>query len=656
MLHKRANLAGVSMLTMLALLASLLSIPAPKTEASSHREAPLISNDPLVDTTDVYAFVSPDKPDTVTLIAGYIPFEEPVGGPNYFNFDPTALYSIKIDNDGDAKEDISYDFAFKTTVQNGNTFLYNVGPITSLTDPNWNVRQTYTVTRVEDGKSDVLGADLPVPPNNVGAKSTPNYENLAKAAIKTLDNGVTAFAGQRDDPFFVDLNVFDLLTLRNPGVDGLGGYNIHAIALQIPINQLTKTKTKITDPKADGAVIGVWSTAYRHATRVLKTSDPYMENTGDWVQVSRLGAPLVNEVVIPLKDKDSWNATKPENDTKFANYVTNPELGILFKALYNIKVPPQADFGQKDARDDLVAIFLTGIDGLTKPTNVVPSEQLRLNVGIAPTSTPNRMGVLGGDTAGYPNGRRLADDVTDISLQAVAGAVYPLFHKDFQPDPLATKVGDGVDRNDKEFTGSFPYMASPWDGTSSVPHGKASTPQTNVNASNPNANTSVSFPFPDVTATDDYASIQFIKDKGWAAGYPDGTFGPDNQITRYEFIKLALLAKYQNTDITGSTSPFKDVPVDQWYSRFVFFAKAKGIIGGYSDGTFRGNNNITIEEAYKILGTMFFTPASGNTDPWYKKYVDLAVSKGYNILGIKVGNFISRENMATMLTKILKGM
>ena len=226
-----------------------------------------------------------------------------------------------------------------------------------------------------------------------------------------------------------------------------------------------------TSATSANAVIGTWTTASRPTMRVLRDSSRSMnEHSGNWVQVSRLGAPLVNEVVIPLQDKDVWNASKPESDAQFANYVTDPELGTLLHALYNVAVPPQGPFGSASQRDDLIAIFLTGIPGLTKPTTVTPSEELRLNVAIAPTASPNKLGVLGGDTQGYPNGRRLADDVTDISIRAVAGAAYPLFHPTFTPDPLASQLGDGVDANDTSFRTSFPYLALPWSGFSSMPH------------------------------------------------------------------------------------------------------------------------------------------------------------------------------------------
>lgn len=448
--------------------------------ASSHREAPMISGDPKVDATDLYAFVSPDDKNTVTLIANYIPFEEPAGGPNFDSFDEKAMYEIKIDNDGDAKEDITYQFKFKNIVENKNTFLYNTGAVESLNDADLNVKQTYTVTRIEDGESTVLGSNLKSPPVNIGPKSTPNYSSLQAAAVYDLQGGGKVFAGQSDDPFFVDLgSTFDLLTIRKlPGNMGGGinttqGSNVHSLALQIPIKDLTKNKDVPTDVKDGDSVIGVWTTASRQATRVLN-SNGTQSTSGNWVQVSRLGAPLVNEVVVPLGAKDLFNGSKPQDDAQFANGVTDPEVGKLLKALYNIKVPPQGAFGSADARDDLVAIFLTGIPDVTQPDNVVASEQLRLNVAVPVTSNPNRLGVLGGDNQGYPNGRRLGDDVIDISLRAVAGAAYPLFHPEFKADETGVKLGDGVDQNDKAFRNRFPYMALPNQGFESIPHADTS--------------------------------------------------------------------------------------------------------------------------------------------------------------------------------------
>jgi len=462
--------AGVAGLIVLG-LATFGTGPG-RVSASSHREAPLISADPAADATDLYAFVSPDKPDTVTIITNWYPFEEPVGGPNYYKFGDDVLYEIDIDNVGDAQAHIKYQFRFSTKVGNGNTFLYNTGPVESIDSANLNVKQTYDVTKIVDGVTTQVATGLKVPPVNVGAKSTPNYEALSNAGIQSLSDGATVFAGQTDDPFFVDLNVFDLLSIRKlpgnmgGGVDGLKGYNVQSIAIQVPKAMLSKDGKAPTAPTDGNAVVGVWSTSYRQATKVIQNGGAAPTGSGDWVQVSRLGAPLVNEVVVPLAAKDLWNNSKPADDGQFLGGVTDPELAHLFNALYKIQVPPAP-------RDDLVAIFLTGIPGATQPVTATqkPAEELRLNMAVPPSAKPNSLGVVGGDLAGYPDGRRLADDVTDISLKAVAGAAYPLFHPDFKADPLAAQLGDGVDANDVPFRNSFPYLAVAHDGTSSVPHG-----------------------------------------------------------------------------------------------------------------------------------------------------------------------------------------
>jgi hypothetical protein len=440
--------------------------------ASSHREAPLISSDPLADNTDVYAFVSPDAPQTVTLIANWIPLEAPGGGPNFYKFGDDVLYRINIDNDGDAKDDIVYEFRFKTHTQNTSTFLYNTGPIASLDDPNFNVRQSYSVTRIDRHGRHVLGRDLPTPPVNVGVRSTPNYGALADAAVNTLSDGSKVFAGQVDDPFFVDLgSVFDLLGLRPfnpahliplpaaPGVDGLKGLNTHTIALQIDKSLLTHDGSAGVDPNDTNSIIGVYSTTFRR--RLVVDDDDHEhghghgDDDGQWVQVSRLGMPLVNEVVIPLGQKDRFNASDPEQDAQFASFVLNPEPARLIPVLYpSIKVPPAP-------RNDLVAIFLTGIAGLNQPAHVTPSEMLRLNMAILPSASPDRLGLLAGQADGFPNGRRLGDDVVDIELRALAGGtpLTPAFNI-FPNNGLA----DGVDKNDKPFLAAFPYMAHPFPG------------------------------------------------------------------------------------------------------------------------------------------------------------------------------------------------
>jgi hypothetical protein len=452
--------------------------------ASSHREAPLISADPLADNTDTYAFVSPDKPDTVTLVGNWIPLEEPAGGPNFHNFGDDVKYTLNVDNDGDAVDDIVWEFRFTTKVQNGNTFLYNTGPVTSLTDPDFNIRQTYSVAKVEHGRRTVLASGLPVPPANIGPRSTPNYTQLASAAVAGLRDGSKVFAGPRDDPFFVDLgSVFDLAGLRpfnqahlipratEAGVDGVSGYNTHSIVLQVPIKQLTRDGKALSGGADDpDAVIGVYAASWRRQTRVLSSTGNDPLSVGGWVQVSRLGMPLVNEVVIPLAKKDRFNASEPADDAQFGKFVLDPEVARLIPVLYpGVKVPAAP-------RNDIATIFLTGIPGLNQPKHVVPSEMIRLDMGIAPSQHPSPLGLLGGDMAGFPNGRRLADDSTDVELRALAGGTP--FTPDFNIAPN-NKLGDGVNTNDTPFLNQFPYVGTPHQGYASDPHyvrGSATTP------------------------------------------------------------------------------------------------------------------------------------------------------------------------------------
>jgi hypothetical protein len=445
--------------------------------ASSHREAPGISKDPSADNTDVYAFVSPDKPDTVTFIANYVPLQHPGGGPNFNEFGTDVLYEINIDNEGDGEGHIKYQFRFDTKIRNGNTFLYNTGPITSLDDPDWNMPQTYSVTRVENGRRQKLGDDLKTPPVNIGPRSTPNYDALAAAAVNTLPGGRKVFAGQRDDPFYVDLgSIFDLAGLRpfnnahliprpaSAGVDNVAGFNVHTIALQVPITDLTRDHKPVMGSSASNAVIGVYASASRQRTTVLRDSGNDL-TAGDWVQVSRLGEPLINEVIIPLGQKDRWNRTDPEDDKQFEKYYRKPELAGLVNLLY----PVLPDTPTMD-RDDLVTILLTGIPGINQLPKVTKSDFLRLNMAIPPSSTdPNmvdRLGAIAGQLDGFPNGRRLRDDIVDIELRAVAAG-----YGDFLAGALGLPnlspnnlIGDGVDANDEPLLTSFPYVPSPHQG------------------------------------------------------------------------------------------------------------------------------------------------------------------------------------------------
>ncbi|MEU6419118.1 DUF4331 domain-containing protein [Streptomyces spiralis] len=404
--------------------------------ASSHREAPLISGTPQYDNTDVYAFVSPDKPDTTTIVANWIPFEEPAGGPNFYTFADDAQYDIHIDSNGDAQGELLFRYTFRTHRKNGNTFLYNTGPVTSLDDPDLNITQTYDIDLIRLKNQHVmsrtkLADDVPVAPSNVGKASMPDYAKLRYQAVHRTAGGAQTFAGQADDPFFLDLRVFDLLyggNLSEVGNDTLKGYNVNTIALQVP-NDLIRES-------AEQPVVGIWSTTQRRNAQ------------GYYTQVSRLGNPLVNEVVNPQKDKDKFNASSPWNDAQFLKNVTNPELPKLIEAIYKIKAPAEP-------RNDLVDVFLKGVKGLNQPPNVRPAEELRLNTSIKPSMHPKRLGVLDGDNAGFPNGRRLTDDVIDASLQVVEGELVG----------SKNDLGDAVDANDKKFEKSFPYVAEPTSGS-----------------------------------------------------------------------------------------------------------------------------------------------------------------------------------------------
>jgi hypothetical protein len=448
---------------------------------SSHREAPEISKDPVADNTDVYAFVSPDDSDTVTLIANYIPLEGPAGGPNFFEFGDDVLYEIHIDNDGDAVDDIIYQFRFQTTLQNPNTFLYNTGPISSLDDPNWNKRQFYTVTRVTEGKRTVLAAGLAAPPCNIGPFSTPTYDALAQAAVHSLSTGEKVFAGQRAEGFYVDLgSVFDLLDLRPfqnlhlnplaaaPGVNGTNRLNVHSIAIQVPKILLTHDGSNPTDPTDPRSLIGVYASASRRKARILKR-DAEINEAGPWVQVSRLGSPLFNEVMIPLGLKDFWNTQAPKDDQQFLTYVQNQEVARLLPVLYPGVFPNLAAYTKP--RADMVAIFLTGIpagivSGFQNFTGTRLADLLRLNMAIPPASSSNILGILGGDLAGFPNGRRVFDDVFTIELRALAGVTIPLVDPSFTPDASASLVTDGLDPSkiNSPFLASFPYLGVPYDG------------------------------------------------------------------------------------------------------------------------------------------------------------------------------------------------
>jgi hypothetical protein len=446
-------------------------------QASSHREAPLLAADPQVDGTDLYAFRSPDRPGTVTFISNWIPFEEPAGGPNFFSWADGVNYDVDIDNDGDARPDIIYRWVFRSHHRNPDSFLYNTGPVTSLRDPDLNFFQTYDLYRISNGRTRTLVDNAISAPSDVGRASMPDYASLEQQAIVTYgpdSRPRMTLAGQADDPFFLDLRVFDLAYGCQPpypgcapgtafseaGHDTLTGFNVNTLALQVPRSSVMGS---------NGPTVGIWTTAERRSTRVQSRATGAIGSTGAFVQVSRLGNPLVNEVVVPVGAKDYFNASKPKNDSQFLGKVEDPELPHVIHALYGLDVP-DSDAGKPGIqRDDLVQVFLTGLPGLNKPDGVQPSEMLRVNLqtplcggGGAPACS--RFGVIGGDPQGFPNGRRLSDDIIDVALRVVEG------HLLGQNEPTSSVLGDGVDQNDVSFRSSFPYLALPHSGSSANPH------------------------------------------------------------------------------------------------------------------------------------------------------------------------------------------
>jgi hypothetical protein len=459
---------------------------------SSHKEAPGISNDAAADNTDVYAFVSPDKPSTVTLIANFVPLEDPAGGPNFSEFGDDVLYEIHIDNNGDASADVTYQFTFTTTYQNPDTFLYNTGPITSLTSPTWNRRQFMTVKKVVgSGAAITLGTNLACPPCNIGPTSTPNYAALATAAIHTLPTGEIVFAGQRAEGFYVDLGaIFDLGKLRPfenlhlakmpaaPGINATLAKNIHSIAIQVPKTDLTLGGVAPTVATLQTSTVGIYASASRQQSRILADTIGTVQHSGPYVQISRLANPLVNEVIIPVGKKDLFNSQPPAGDSQFAQFVTKPELAGLLPVLYPGVFPHLAALNSAGtARADLAAIFLTGlpagvVPGFQNYTGTVQADLLRLNMAVAPATAPSNLGLIGNDPAGFPNGRRVFDDVTTIAFRAMAGTTYKLVAPTYVPDAAAGEISQGLTSSNADVTAentvhylsAFPYLGTPHDG------------------------------------------------------------------------------------------------------------------------------------------------------------------------------------------------
>jgi hypothetical protein len=452
---------------------------------SSHREAPATSKDPVADNTDTYAFVSPDRPDTVTLIANYLPFEAPFGGPNFFEFGEDVVYYIYVDNDGDGNPDVTYEFNFETVVANPNTFLYNTGTIDSISSPNWNRKQFYSVTRTTGQGSSVLASQVPCPPCNIGPASTPNYAALAGQAVQSLGGGRTVFAGQRLDGFYIDLGaIFDLGDLRPLqslhigqmadalGVDSTHEFSVQSIAIQVPKSDLVReSHWGWRDWRRRESVIGVWAAASR-SKATIREPGGVTGSFGPPVQVSRLGNPLFNEVIVPMGKKDLWNSLTPATDSQFLSYVQHPELASLLPALYPGQFPKLAALTAP--RADLVAILLTGVPagivpGFQNYTGSTYADEQRLNLAIPPTSNPNPLGVVGGDLAGFPNGRRVFDDITSVELRAIAGATYPLVDPSYKPDAAASLLTDGLDPSSTSYLAQFPYLGTPQSGYDTAP-------------------------------------------------------------------------------------------------------------------------------------------------------------------------------------------
>lgn len=480
---------------------TLAAIAAPNAMASSHREAPFITKSPKIDATDFYMFRSYEtgRDKFVTLIANYVPLQDPGAGPNYFQMDPDALYEIHVDNNGDAKEDLTFQFRFTNTGKDAQftvggkkvsiPLVINGGPISEVNAAGANVRETYTVSVVRgDRRSGTRAAvtnatggattfDKPI--DNIGKKSIPDYQAYAAKHVYAVNipgcsTPARMFVGQRKDPFVVNLGeTFDLINIKAPAVeflpnaernarDDLAGKNVTSIEMEVAASCLTASNG--SDP-----VIGGWTTASMRQGRLLNpapgTNGPSKEG-GAWTQVSRLGMPLVNEVVIGLKDKDKFNHSKPSADAQFADYVTNPTLPALVEVLYGsagAKAPTNFP------RNDLVAAFLTGVKGVNQPATVTPSEMLRLNTSIAPTAVgaQKRLGVIDGDNAGFPNGRRPGDDVVDIALRVVMGKLCTLNLGCAPADAPAGAIRftDGAYLDETFFTAGFPYLKTPLAGS-----------------------------------------------------------------------------------------------------------------------------------------------------------------------------------------------
>src|SRR5450755_1507162 len=473
----RQSIVGLAM--------SLLLITPPGVFASSHREAPITALDHTADITDFYAFVSYDHPDRVTFILNVDPFLQPSNGPNYFPFDPSIVYQIKIDNDHDAREDVTFQVQFQTEIRAPEVYTGFVGAgtginapanspapvppgtliippaITALDGPGaqgLSLRQKYTVTMYKNGVAIPLtnetGGPLFAVPSNVGPRTMPNYPALAAQGIYNLQNGIRVFAGTVDDPFYIDLGAtFDSANYRvgagggvlspaqdaddhtNIASDTVSGFNVNTIAIEVPIALLTRTGT-MEPANSPAATIGAWGTTSR--PRIFVRRSPRRDDDGsEFAQVQRMANPLINELIIGTGDKDYWSMTQPRNDAQFAHYDLDPLLARALNAIYGINIPTPP-------RTDLLPLVVYAPPIAAPGTPAGPiADLLRLNTGVPPTPEPSRrrLGLLAGDAAGFPNGRRLTDDVVDIAARVVgAGILSPGFPN--------IRIGDGVNAPD----------------------------------------------------------------------------------------------------------------------------------------------------------------------------------------------------------------
>jgi hypothetical protein len=494
-----------------ALMTAMLLLPPNTSFAANHREAPITALDHAADITDWYAFVSYDDPTKVTLILNVDPLLEPSNGPNYFPFDPEIVYAMRVDNNHDAVSDVTFEFRFQTEIRAPGLFtgfagagngLPGQGPPRTITgapapgglvvppairsldgagSEGLSLRQTYTVTMVtysgtQETRTDLTGnRRLFAVPSNIGPRTMPDYPSLAKQGIYSLNNGVRVFAGTVDDPFYIDLGgTFDTLNLRgkfpsgtagvltdqqdqddknNYGPDSVAGFNVNSIALEVPLSMVLQggLRYAATDPRA---VIGTWGTTARPRMTIRRSPDEMAGTSTEPVayrQVQRMGNALINEVLIGTGSKDKFSMSDPKDDAQFANFVLDPVLARVLNAAYGIPLPdaPRADLLP-------LAQYLPPIAPANSPKGPV-ADLLRLNTGVLPTPVEarSRMGALAGDFGGYPNGRRVSDDVTDISLRAVAGV---LAGGQFAGAPY-NRLGDGVNANDVAYQETFPYVA-----------------------------------------------------------------------------------------------------------------------------------------------------------------------------------------------------